>query len=160
MYRFSRSIYRELAPAVIEDERDPTGCRNKQLVLDACEETIRRLTQDRRYFARPARSLFTEVRMHFAIGDQLYAWRVIERNIRLAQGFLERLPEGVGLEGVPRQCRAHTRKGTPCQREPLPARDYCPSHKHLEETFDGPEIPLSALDLPQSAELQGVGASG
>ena len=34
MYRFSRSIYREIAPAVVEDERDATGCRNKQLVLD------------------------------------------------------------------------------------------------------------------------------
>lgn len=159
MYRFSRSIYREIAPAVVEDERDATGCRNKQLVLDACEETIRRLTQDRRYFARPARTLFVDVRMHFAIGDQLHVWTVIERNIRLAQGFLERLPEGTGLEGVPRQCRAHTRKGTPCQREPLPARDYCPSHKHLEESFDGPEIPLDALDLPPAAELQGVTAS-
>ena len=51
MYRFSRSIYRELAPAVVEDELDPTGCRNKQQVLDACEGTIRRLTYDRRYFA-------------------------------------------------------------------------------------------------------------
>ena len=159
MYQFSRSIFREIAPAVIEDERDPTGCRNKQLVLDACEETIRRLTQDRRYFARPARTLFVDVRMHFAIGDQLRVWQVIEQNIRLAQEFLERLPEGVGLGGVPRECRAHTRKGTPCQREPLPARDYCPSHKHLEESFDGPEIPLSALDLPQAAELQGVGTT-
>ena len=52
---------------------------------------------------------------------------------------------------MPRHCRAHTRKGTPCQREPLPGRDYCPSHKHLEETFDGPELPVEALD-----ELAGV----
>ena len=116
MYRFSRSIYREIAPAVIEDERDPAGCRNKQLVLDACEEVIRRLTHDRRYFARPARKLFTEVRTHFAIGDQARVWTVIDRNIGLALEFLERLPEGAGLDGVPRECRAHTRKGTPCQR--------------------------------------------
>ena len=26
MYRFSRSIYREIASDVVEDERDPTGC--------------------------------------------------------------------------------------------------------------------------------------
>ena len=142
MYRFSRSIYRELAPAVIEDDRDPSGCRNKQAVLDACEEVIRRLTLDRRYFARPARTLFCEVRMHFAMADQLRVWTVIERNIRLAVAYLDRLPEGAGLDGVPRQCRAHTRKGTPCQREPLAGRDYCPSHKHLEETFDGPQIPI------------------
>jgi hypothetical protein len=147
MYRFSRSIYRELSPAVIEDDRDPTGCKNKQAVLDACEDVIMRLTLDRRYFARPARSLFSGVRMHFAMADQLRVWTVIERNIRLAQAYLDRLPEGAGLDGVPRQCRAHTRKGTPCQREPLPARDYCPSHKHLEETFEGPEIAVEVDEL-------------
>ena len=49
--------------------------------------------------------------------------------------LLERAPELLELDGVPRECRAHTRKGTPCQREPLPGRDYCPSHKHLEEAF-------------------------
>ncbi len=154
MYRFSRSIYREIASAVVEDERDATACRNKQAVLDACEETIRRLTYDRRYFARPARSLFNQVRMHFHIKDQLRVWMVIDRNIKLAQIFLEQMPEGAGLDGIPRQCRAHTRKGTPCQREPLPNRDYCPSHKHLEETFDGPEIPLEEIE-----ELREVGAA-
>ncbi len=154
MYRFSRSIYREIASAVVEDASDTTGCRNKQAVLDACEETIRRLTYDRRYFARPARSLFNQVRMHFLIGDQLKVWMVIDRNIKLAQQFLEEMPEGAGLDGIARECRAHTRKGTPCQREPLPNRDYCPSHKHLEETFDGPEIPLEELET-----LHEVGAA-
>jgi hypothetical protein len=152
MYRFSRSIYREIASSVIEDERDSTECRNKQLVLDACEDTIRRLAYDRRYFARPARSLFSSVRMHFAIQDQLRVWMVIDRNIKLAQEFLDRMPAGLGLDGVPRQCQAHTRRGTPCQREPLPARDYCPSHKHLEETFDGPELPLEALERDYDLE--------
>ena len=71
MYRFSRSIYRELAPRVVEDERDPTGCREQAAGPRACEATMRRLACDRRYFARPARALFTEVRMHFAISEQL-----------------------------------------------------------------------------------------
>jgi hypothetical protein len=146
MYRFSRSIYRELAPRVIEDPSDPTGCRNKQRVLDACEGAIRRLTTDRRYFARPARSLFNEVRAHFAMSDQLRVWSVIERNINLALEFLARLPDGFGLDGRPRRCQAHTRRGTPCRREPLPHRDYCPSHKHLEETFGGAELELELLD--------------
>lgn len=146
MYRFSRSIYRELAPRVVEDEWDLTGCRNKQKVLDSCEVAIRRLTYDRRYFARPARWLFNDVRPHFAMGDQLIAWMVIERNIHLALEFLARLPEGVGLDGEPRQCQAHTRKGTPCQRTPLPGRDYCPSHKHLEEIFEGVEVPLETVE--------------
>ena len=143
MYRFSRSIYRDIGPRVIEDPRDPTGCENKQKVLDSCEAAIRRLAYDRRYFARPARSLFNEIRARFAIGDQLYVWQVIERNISLAANFLEQMPEELGVDGAQRQCRAHTRKGTPCQRDPLPNRDYCPSHKHLEETFESAEISLS-----------------
>lgn len=145
MYRFSRSIYREIASAVVEDDREATGCRNKQLVLDACEDVIRRLTYDRRYFARPARTLFAEVRMHFAMRDQRRVWEVVDLNIAMALAFLERMPDDAVLDGIPRECRAHTRKGTPCQREPLPARDYCPSHSHLEEDF-GPEVPLEVLE--------------
>jgi hypothetical protein len=135
MYHFSRSIYRELASRVVEDEGDPSGCRNKQRVLEACEANIRRLACDGRYFARPARTLFNDVRAYFAMTDQLRVWRVIECNVVLAQEYISRLPDGAAL-GIPRACRAHTRKGTPCQREPLPGRDYCPSHKHLEETLD------------------------
>ena len=32
-----------------------------------------------------------------------------------------------------KQISATTRKGKPCQRTPLPGREYCPSHSHLEE---------------------------
>ena len=146
MYQFSRSIYREIAAGVIEDEGDPTGCRNKQLVLDACEDVIRRLATDRRYFARPARTLFTDIRMHFSLADQRRVWNVIDTNIKLAHEFLDRMPDEALLFDVQRECRAHTRRGTPCQREPLPGRDYCPSHKHLEETFEGRELPLEAFE--------------
>lgn len=139
MYRFSRSIYRDLASKVIEDGNDGTGCSNRQAVLEACEEAVRRLSTDRRYFARPARSLFNEVRMYFAIGDQHLVWHVIDRNISLALVLLETCPERLVIDGGQSECRAHTRKGTPCQREPLPGRDYCPSHKHLEETFEPAE---------------------
>jgi hypothetical protein len=134
MYRFSRSIYRELAPRVIDSEQGTSASR--QQLLRACEATVERLATDRRYFARPARSLFSEVRMHFAISDQFHVYKVIERNLALAVEYLERMPGELGLDGLPRQCRASTRKGTPCQREPLPARDYCPSHKHLEEPLE------------------------
>ena len=34
------------------------------------------------------------------------------------------------------ECRATTRRGTPCQRTPLPHNGYCPSHQHLAETED------------------------
>jgi hypothetical protein len=138
MYRFSRSIYRELSPRVIEEVHG--GVSSRQHLLEACEATMERLAVDRRYFARPARSLFTEVRTHFAISDQIYVYKVIEGNIKLAIEYLERMPGELGLDGLPRQCRASTRKGTPCQREPLPARDYCPSHKHLEEPLEATPI--------------------
>jgi hypothetical protein len=138
MYRFSRSIYRELSPRVIEEVHG--GVSSRQHLLEACEATMERLAVDRRYFARPARSLFNEVRTHFAISDQIYVYKVIEGNIKLAIEYLERMPGELGLDGLPRQCRASTRKGTPCQREPLPARDYCPSHKHLEEPLEATPI--------------------
>ena len=38
----------------------------------------------------------------------------------------------LSLDGGIARCRATTRKGKPCQRTPLPERDYCPSHQHLE----------------------------
>ena len=43
---------------------------------------------------------------------------------------------GVTFDGSPLCCHASTRKGTPCQRVPLPGSKYCPSHKHLEEEFE------------------------
>ncbi len=54
MYRFSRSIYRELAPASSR-QNGVTRRRRGIEVLDACEATMRRLAYDRRYFARPAK---------------------------------------------------------------------------------------------------------
>jgi hypothetical protein len=146
MYRFSRSIYRELAPRVVEDSRDDTGCGNRQKVLEATEAAIRRISTDRRYFARPARSLFNEVRTYFSMSDQLFVWNVIDTNISLALELLDTAPELLVIDGGPRECRAHTRKGTPCQREPLPGRDYCPSHKHLEETFEDLEIERAVFE--------------
>lgn len=136
MYRFSRSIYRELAPRI--DDRGDIAATSaaRQHLLETSEATMRRLAGDRRHFARPERTLFTEVREHFALAEQVRVYMVIERYVGLAVDFLEQLPEDVSLDGAPRNCLAHTRKGTPCRRDPLPARDYCPSHKHLEEAFD------------------------
>jgi hypothetical protein len=136
MYRFSRSIYRDLAPRINDAGDIAKVSAARQHLLEASEATMRRLAADRRHFARPARTLFTEVREHFALPEQVNVYIVIERYVGLAVEFLERLPDDVVLDGAPRNCLAHTRKGTPCQREPLPGRDYCPSHKHLEEAFE------------------------
>jgi hypothetical protein len=151
MYRFSRSIYRELAPRITEDPFGGSSVSNRQKVLDACEATIRRLAYDRRYFAKPARTLFNDVRVYFPISDQLHVYKVINRNIKLAREHLAQLEiAGIGLDGLSANCRASTRKGTPCQRQPLPGRDYCPSHKHLEEAFEVEE-PVRELELGAAA---------
>ena len=45
------------------------------------------------------------------------------------------------LAGNRIECRATTRRGTRCQRTPLPQNGYCPSHQHLAEPG---ELPLAA----------------
>jgi hypothetical protein len=102
------------------------------------------MTYDGRYFANPARWLFGEVRPYIRMTEQVHAWRVVEMNIGLAAKFLAKCPGGMDIDGRPRHCQAHTREGTPCQRVPLPGRDFCPSHKHFEEFLAETEVPAAA----------------
>jgi hypothetical protein len=136
MYRFSRGIYRELAHEIVEDRHlEPGELCNHERVLRACEAAVERLATDRHYFARPARSLFCDVRPYFPISSQERVLRVIERYLSCADDFLGRQPQnGYDAYGNPLQCRATTRRGSPCQRMPLPHNGYCPSHQHLAET--------------------------
>ena len=132
MYQFSRSIYRELSTEVVDGKRG--GCLARQRLLVACERTMERLATDRHYFARPTRTLFNEVRDLFPIEAQVRVLRVIERHVMLASEYVEtQARSGVTFDGSPLCCHATTRKGTACQRVPLPGSKYCPSHKHLEE---------------------------
>ena len=131
MYQFSRSIYRALAPLVLEDGTAGMSAR-RQCVRDACEGTILRLAQDRRYFSQPSRFLFQEIRRHFALRDQVLVYRLIDLHVQLALDYLADLPFATDPFGEVRRCSAFTRSGTPCRREPLAGREYCPSHKHLE----------------------------
>ena len=131
MYQFSRAMYRDLAPDV-----DPSAAPEAHhLVLQACERTIERLANDRHYFARPVRTLFTDIRVHFPMAAQARVWTVVERHIGAAERWLDELPAtGLDVNGEPLRCRATTRRGTACQRMPLPHNGYCPSHQHLAET--------------------------
>jgi hypothetical protein len=143
MYRFSRNIYRDLWPRI--DAEDITGSSTaRHRILEACEATMRRIAYDRHYFARPARTLFGEIREEFALADQVHVYIVIERHVNLALKHLERMPDEIRLDGQLRNCHASTRQGTPCQRLPLPGRDYCPSHKHLEEPAEVGEVGVAA----------------
>src|SRR3954447_22379047 len=136
MYQFSRSIYRELAVEVMPD-RGEDICITRQRFLRACETSMERLALDRHYFARPVRTLFNDVRAFFPITQQMRVFRVVERHVELARDYVDsQARAGVTFDGSPLCCHASTRKGTPCQRVPLPASKYCPSHKHLEEEFE------------------------
>jgi hypothetical protein len=98
---------------------------------------VERLASDRHYFARPARSLFNDVRMLFPLSKQLVAFSVIERHMRLAADWVDlQARVGHSVNGAPLVCHATTRRGTPCQREPLPGSRYCPSHKHLDDDLE------------------------
>jgi hypothetical protein len=133
MYQFSRSLYRELSPEVLAD---PAGefRGNRAELLRSCEAAVERIATDRHYFAKPARSLYRDVRALFPMNVQLRAYRVIERHMTLATEFVEQAElAGRTLDGSPLSCHASTRRGTPCQRIPLPGNKYCPSHRHLEE---------------------------
>jgi hypothetical protein len=135
MYRFSRAIYRELASEIIEDPHATTPNVNHERVLRACEAAIERLATDRHYFAKPARTLFCDIRIYFPMSSQARVLRVVERYLSFADEFLQVRPQnGFDAYGNPLQCRASTRKGTPCQRMPLPHNGYCPSHQHLADT--------------------------
>ncbi|HUA47801.1 MAG TPA: hypothetical protein VMA77_21360 [Solirubrobacteraceae bacterium] len=143
MYRFSRAIYRELADEIVEDSYEGPHV-NHERVLRACEAAIERLATDRHYFAHPSRTLFNDIRIYFPMCAQLRVLRVTQHYLSLADDFLRRLPQnGFDAYGNPLQCRASTRKGTPCQRMPLPRNGYCPSHQHLAATEEL-EAPLAA----------------
>jgi hypothetical protein len=138
MYQFSRAIYRELAPHIADPSPGATAASNHAAVLGACEAVVKRLATDRHYFARPARTLFFDIRSYFPMSVQSHVQRVIARYIGYAQQFIAEHPaEGyAAVSGAPPQCRATTRKGAACQRVPLAHNGYCPSHQHLADTED------------------------
>ena len=132
MYQYSRAIYR-----TIKDLIDPYADRETQLeyrraVLTACEETVERLARDPRYFAHPERTLFQDIRRYFPITHQAEVNWAVTQGIGAAVEFIEDQIEAGAFDGGVSRCRATTRKGKACQRAPLPDREYCPSHQHLE----------------------------
>ena len=132
MYQFSSAIYRELSPLLDCSSTVRDGHAD---VLRACEATIERLATDRHYFAKPARTLFTDIRANFPIAAQPRVWEVVKAYTGAAQEWLAKQPQhGYDINGNPLECRATTRRGTPCQRMPLAHNGYCPSHQHLAET--------------------------
>jgi hypothetical protein len=133
MYQYSRAIYRS-----IKDLTDPyvdteTQLAYRRAVLEACEQTMERLASDPHYFANPDRTLFQDIRRYFPITSQAQVAWTVNHGVSAAVDFIREQIEAGAFDGGVARCRATTRKGKPCQRTPLPERDYCPSHQHLEQ---------------------------
>ncbi len=79
-------------------------------------------------------------------------WRVVHGYVECALDVLDRMPQnGFDVHGQPLQCRATTRRGTPCQRMPLHHNGYCPSHQHLAETEEIELVAAEAMVEPLAA---------
>jgi hypothetical protein len=144
MYQFSRAMYRELAPDIRPVAGgDPHDAHAS--VLESCERTIERMATDRHYFKHPVRTLFRDVRPYFPVCAQHRVWSVCSTYVACLDDWLVRQPvQGVGLDGIVQECRATTRRGTPCRRTPLAHNGYCPSHQHLAETEDAEALEMVA----------------
>jgi hypothetical protein len=132
MYQYSRAIYRSIKDLIDPYVPSDAQVEYRRAVLEACEETVARLAKDPRYFARPERTLFQDIRRYFPITHQAQVAWAVSQGIGAAVDFIEEQIESGAFDGGVSRCRATTRKGKPCQRAPLPEREYCPSHQHLE----------------------------
>ena len=109
-----------------------TQLESRRSVLVCCEQTMERLAKDPMYFAKPERALFQDIRRYFPITTQAHVAWAVTKIVDAACDFIREQIEAGAFDGGVARCRATTRKGKPCQRTPLPERDYCPSHQHLE----------------------------
>jgi hypothetical protein len=135
MYQYSRAIYRSIKDLVDPYADAETRLLYRHEVLFECQETMNRLAADPHYFARPDRALFQDIRRFFPITAQAQVAWTVREGVSAAISFVEAQLEAGLLDGGIARCKATTRKGKACQRTPLPGRDYCPSHQHLESTL-------------------------
>ena len=132
MYQYSRAIYRSIKDLIDPYVDDRTRLDYRRDVLTECEQTMERLAADPHYFSRPDRALFQDIRRYFPITAQAKVAWTVKEGVTAAVAFIDAQIEAGALDGGISRCRATTRKGKACQRTPLPGRDYCPSHQHLE----------------------------
>jgi hypothetical protein len=134
MYQYSRAIYRSVKDLIDPYASVETQLEHRRQILGACEQTMERLADDPHYFSRPERALFQDIRRYFPITNQAQVGWAVEKGVGAAVKFIHEQIEAGALDGGIARCKATTRKGKACQRTPLPERDYCPSHQHLERT--------------------------
>ena len=132
MYQYSRAMYRSLRELIDPYVSYEVRLEYRRALLWECEQTLSRLAKDPQYFSKPDRALFQDIRRYFPITAQAEVAWIVQEGINAAVAFVEEQIEAGAFDGGVPRCRATTRKGKPCQRTPLPERDFCPSHQHLE----------------------------
>ena len=153
MYRFSRAIYREIASDIIEVDH---ANANHERVLRTIEATIERMATDRHYFARPARTLFKDIRAYFPMNAQLRVLHVVERYLAYADEFIRAQPQnGYDLAGNPAAVpRQHPGRG-----RPVSGCRYRTTATALPiSTWPRPKRSSSATGSPRSSFLEGADA--
>ncbi len=122
-----RSLQREIDPRAICPGGDPN-----QYVAAAIDQAASRLAGDRELFRRPERRLFGDIRWCFPLTRQAYVWRCIADWVPMVDAEVAaQRRAGYDAAGNRLRCPVYTRKGTPCERTPLPHNGHCPSHQHL-----------------------------
>ena len=148
MYQFSRAIYRELAPEIIEAP-PPGAPRTQQPRAPSCARARRSSSASPPTATTSpiprARCSATSARTS-RCPPRSTCYQVVSRYMRLRRSGSSpstRTRATRPSAATPPQCRATTRKGAACQRMPLPHNGYCPSHQHLADTEDR-ELELAA----------------
>ena len=92
MYQFSRASTGSSPRSSTASRRRAAPFETRTALLRACEASMERLATDRHYFARPARTLFSDIRCYFPVCRQEQVYHVVERYMALADEFVAALP--------------------------------------------------------------------
>src|SRR3982750_1019787 len=134
MYQYSRAIYRSIKDLIDPYVDGRTQLEYRREVLAACEGTMERLASDPHYFAKPDKALFQDIRRYFPITVQAQVAWAVTHGVGAAVEFIEDQIESGAFEGGGARRPGSPGRDKPCQRPPLPERDYCPSHQRLDRS--------------------------
>ena len=124
--RYTRSLWRALAPSLAPDPRRPGW--SERYLMGVCDSGISRVAADPCSEPMVARSLFSAARSLMRAQDQLRASLVIDAHVSRARAFFEAERGAAGVAGSTPRCAALNRKGKPCAREPIWGTPFCVSH--------------------------------
>src|SRR3954452_15447892 len=106
MYQYSRAIYRSIKDLVDPYVDSETRVEYRRAVLAHCEDTVERLAKDPRYFSKPERGLFQDIRRYFPITAQARVNWAVTEGIGAAVAYVEHQIESGAYDGGVARCRA------------------------------------------------------